>query len=286
MSLSRIEAQKIKDFEYNRNVEKDWIYYMGLIDFIDLMDVWKLNPPKKEVLEDFKECINYKHEEYACLGKSIIDRKEIDKEDKVRAVKNLIHFGASKIHMVVATQGTDFSVLIEEYVKDLIGAASFLSASKILKLHYPFKKYELWIWLIKIEDYEDILNILKFWNKNTPSKNVLKDFKKIIELSNYMEDLCYFLSIEEGDQNENDKVYKILNLASKFGGVITEKCIKFFEKESFIEKMRKKLIHDRAGQIIARNIKIAMDDEFHLTELRKRIELRRFKDLISEKSEI
>ena len=94
-----------------------------------------------------------------------------------------------------------------------------------------------------------------------------------------MESICSELVISEGAY----KLEQLRNLLIKFGAVITEECIKVFEIESYIERIRREIKKKRAGQIIARNIKIALDDEFYLTDLRKRIEKRKFEDLMEEK---
>ena len=129
MSLSRIEAQKIFPFEYNKDAEKDWTYYIPIGDFMKLLEIWRKNPPSKEILGDLKECINYKHEEYDTVSQTIIKGAEV-LSDKKKFIENIIHFGASKMNMIVATQGTKFSVFIEEYVKNWIGMPSFLAAGR------------------------------------------------------------------------------------------------------------------------------------------------------------
>lgn len=157
---------------------------------------------------------------------------------------------------------------------------SYKLAKKTYIIDIPKDKQNKWISYLIWHDYNLIYKILKEWRENLPDKNVLDDLKKL--LNNIKSENVPVLVVACSMEILDLDFYKNLIY---FGAdiyfdvdyldVLQIHCFKS------VMILRELLKEAKAGRIIVRAVKKALDDEFYLTELRKKIDLTRYLKLVN-----
>jgi hypothetical protein len=125
-------------------------------------------------------------------------------------------------------------------------------------------------------DNKILTKVLKMWKKESPSEEVLEDFKKSI---NYIKKDNYFLRLLTYNKDDSELIYLMIHFGLEVDDNIFRAII---DIETRIEKLEiNKIFLKRlqAGIKIAKYIEEAMDDKFEMKPLRTKIDLRKLKDL-------
>jgi hypothetical protein len=132
-------------------------------------------------------------------------------------------------------------------------------------------------------------------------KDIFEDLRLIVNTSFVLLDLCENLtkifSNKIGDYNFSTEVVvcytpEILSKLFKYiiylGGIYNKESFLLFLDDPIYIKYRieifKVIDEYEAGLIIVKHVEEALDDEFHLTELRKKVDLRKFLNIMEEKN--
>lgn len=276
----------------------------------DFIEALKKSKPSEELKEKLNQIVD-------------IGLLEEDNSQTLELVELLISFGYDKINLVefegeIFKLLTKNNFYLNKYnYKEYPGMISLLEIyNKHSKKFFYFNEYcnqvELleystdnpgaWLSLFDSDTYSELIELFSIWKRYPPCKFILDDFKTVLnyngdifidavekyiiyDTSEYFENKYYYSENEYSDCMDylNNKK-KLFEYFLDFGYEITDKDM---EKIKDIEDRKSNILNQfikiRAGKKIARFIEKAMDDEFELSELRKRIELRRFKDLMKEK---
>jgi hypothetical protein len=151
------------------------------------------------------------------------------------------------------------------------------------------EKKEIWAHYLIWKDYELFKIILKEWRKNLPPQSILKDLKKTLNVSRKIDVVpillipCYVLI------NDEEFIRNLIYFGAdidmiNFEGYRQIKFIDNAQSDNYLGVMtlRKVLKEANAARIIVRAAKRALDDEKELTLLRKKIDLRKFLDILEE----
>ena len=172
--------------------------------------------------------------------------------------------------------------------------------------HYSFNKErkEYYDWFEVAINYcrptAMILMIKMLFKERKERKDVFEDLKLIVNKSFILLDLCDNLA--KIFSNDTDKLPFVPEVMTCYTPEIFSELFKYllylgaiYNKESFLLFLDDQIyvkyklgIFDsinkyEAGLIIVEVVEEALDDEFYLTELRKKIDLRKFLDIIEEK---
>jgi hypothetical protein len=137
-----------------------------------------------------------------------------------------------------------------------------------------------------------LIKMMEDWEKETPGEELLEDFRDLLNYFSECTTLPYICDVVSYVHSK-ELILKFFTLARKFG-LDTEKIYDFKEKKGNLIEiieyrlhhvvcLRDDLLRVKAGQIIARAVKSAMNDEFVMTKLRYNIEKRRFEKMLEEK---
>ena len=165
--------------------------------------------------------------------------------------------------------------------------SSLIEAQKISKIKLSSDPKNGWVNFLVYHNDELLAKILKMWRTNLPSKEILEDLKKMLNFSktkNRIPTLLIACSIGIKDEEfYNNLIYFGVDIDIDIYeyGQDNVKCLDILQIHHFktVMFLRKLLKEACASRIIVRAVKRALDDEIYLTELRRKIDLRRYLDL-------
>jgi hypothetical protein len=164
--------------------------------------------------------------------------------------------------------------------------SSLIEAQKISKITISSDPKNGWVNFLVYHNDELLAKILKMWRTNLPSKEILEDLKKMLNFSktkNRISTLLIACSIGNKDEEfYNNLVYFGVDIDIYKYEQENVKCLDILQIHHFktVMFLRKLLKEACASRIIVRAVKRALDDEIYLTDLRKKIDLRRYLDLV------
>ena len=131
--------------------------------------------------------------------------------------------------------------------------------------------------------FEVILLILKGWRENSPSYQVLENFKECLNYKTMREN--YFNRIITFRSEENREIiYHLIHFGLECDQNILEAVNEIDKKIARLEEDKLFLEKIRAGKMIANYVEEAMDDEFEMKPLRAKIDIGNIKRLMDEEN--
>ena len=150
-------------------------------------------------------------------------------------------------------------------------------------------KKKIWAHYLIWTDYDLFKTILKEWRNNLPSQNILRDFKKTLNVSRKIDVVPILLTPCYLTINDEEFIRNLVYFGADIDLINNEghsqfKFIDYAQSENYlgVTILRKILKEAKAARIIVRAAKRALDDEIYLTELRKKIDLRKYLDILKE----
>jgi hypothetical protein len=293
---------------------EDWFFEEviepGKIDeFILVLKELKENKNNKEFLEKFKSNIN-----------DVYFLDFLDKGESTNVLIELfVYFGYNKEELIRYREKTYSLFINKKFFLNKDNYKEYPSLISLFEVYnklgfdclkYRFEEEDIIEdnidnpggWLEYLNNEQDgLLKLFRKWREFPPEKIILEDFKTVLNSNSYIfidsvkkyitydsydffkdlgyriEDPYYFAEIYFEERKE------IFDSFIEFGYEITREDIKEIKNlEDRKSTVLNQFTRIEAGKKIARFIEDKMDDEFHLSELRKRIEKRRFEDLMKE----
>lgn len=150
------------------------------------------------------------------------------------------------------------------------------------------EKKSIWAHYLIWKDYDLFFKILREWRKNLPSNNVLKDLKKTLNASRKKDIVPILLIPIYLDIKDEEFVRNLIYFGAdidmvNYQGFSQRKFIEISQGDNYLAtKILKKVLKEAcAARVIVRAAKRALDDERELSLLRKKIDLRKYLDLIN-----